>query len=91
MAGIDSQVVFRILEHFAKVYFSHDPNTFVSGTEAYEFTYLIIVLQTCQHNPSIKEKTTLERFLGQAKEIVPQSFATLPEGFVVDVFNKVTS
>lgn len=48
MAGIDSQVVFRILEHFSKVYYSHDSlHTFVSQEEAYEFTYLIIVLQTC--------------------------------------------
>ena len=92
MAGIDSQVVFRILEHFAKVYYSKDQlNTFVSMEEAYEFTYLIIVLQTCQHNPSIKEKTTLERFMGQALAIVPKSFETLPKGFVEDVFNKVTS
>jgi Sec7-like guanine-nucleotide exchange factor len=47
MAGIDSQVVFRILEKFAGVYYEKDEATFVSGTEAYEFTYLIIVLQTC--------------------------------------------
>jgi Sec7-like guanine-nucleotide exchange factor len=48
MAGIDSQVVFRILEHFSNVYYSHDDiKTFVSKEEAYEFTYLIIVLQTC--------------------------------------------
>ena len=45
MAGIDSQVVFRILEHFSNVYYSHDDiKTFVSQEEAYEFTYLIIVL-----------------------------------------------
>jgi len=47
MAGIDSQVVFRILEKFAGVYYEKDEATFVNGTEAYEFTYLIIVLQTC--------------------------------------------
>jgi Sec7-like guanine-nucleotide exchange factor len=91
MAGIDSQVVFRILEHFSKVYYQKDSTTFVSQEEAYEFAYLIIVLQTCQHNPSIKEKTSLERFVGQAQAIVPKSFNTLPPGFVEDVFNKVTS
>ena len=79
MAGIDSQVVYRILEHFAKVYYSQDKlKTFVSMEEAYEFTYLIIVLQTCQHNAAIKEKTSLERFMGQALAIVPKSFETLP-------------
>jgi Sec7-like guanine-nucleotide exchange factor len=45
MAGVDSQVVFRILEQFAhKAYANDDKNTFVSKEECYEFTYLIIVL-----------------------------------------------
>ena len=63
---------------------------FVSGAEAYNFAYLIIVLQTCQHNAAIKEKTSLERFFGQAKEMVPDSYDTLPVGFVEGIFHKVT-
>lgn len=91
MAGIDSQVVFRILEQFAFKWFERDiSNLFVDSTEAYEFTYLLIVLQTCQHNASIKEKTSLERFFTQAEQIVPKSYANLPEGFVKNVFEKIT-
>ena len=63
---------------------------FTSGEEAYNFAYLIIVLQTCQHNAAIKEKTSLERFLGQAKEMVPESYDRLPEGMVEQVFHKIT-
>ena len=33
-----------------------------NATECYEFAYLLIVLQTCQHNKSIKVKTTIELF-----------------------------
>lgn len=74
------------------MYYSKDAkHTFISEEEAYEFTYLIIVLQTCQHNPSIKEKTSLERFMSQALTIVPKSFDKLPEGYVKEVFGKVTS
>lgn len=74
------------------MYYSKDAkHTFISEEEAYEFTYLIIVLQTCQHNPSIKEKTSLERFMSQALTIVPKSFDKLPEGYVKEVFDKVTS
>jgi len=83
--------VFRILETFSSKYYERDTNnTFVDATEAYEFAYLLIVLQTCQHNKSIKEKTTLERFFTQAQAIVPKSYETLPEGFVEDVWRKVT-
>ena len=65
MAGVDSQVVFNILEKFGDKYYEKDfKHIFTSGAEAYNFAYLIIVLQTCQHNAAIKEKTTIERFFG---------------------------
>lgn len=48
MAGVDSQVVFNILEKFGDKYFEKDhTKLFTSGSEAYNFAYLIIVLQTC--------------------------------------------
>lgn len=65
MAGVDSQVVFNILEKFGDKYYEKDyKKIFVNAEEGYNFAYLIIVLQTCQHNAAIKEKTTLERFFG---------------------------
>jgi Sec7-like guanine-nucleotide exchange factor len=45
MAGIDSQVVFRILELFGEMFYSKDPSgIFADKTECYEFAYLLIVL-----------------------------------------------
>jgi Sec7-like guanine-nucleotide exchange factor len=45
MAGIDSQVVFRILELFGAKFYSKDPSgIFADETECYEFAYLLIVL-----------------------------------------------
>ena len=45
MAGVDSQVVFNILEKFGDKYYEKDHKAiFVSGAEAYNFAYLIIVL-----------------------------------------------
>lgn len=91
MAGVDSQVVFRILEQFGFKYYAKDTkSTFVSKEEAYEFAYLIIVLQTVQHNAAIKEKTDRPRFYTQAEQTVPNSYATLPRGFVDSVFDRVT-
>jgi len=63
MAGVDSQVVFRILELYGHKGFAKDPDTFFANKEEYyEFSYLLIVLHTCQHNKSIKQKSTLPLF-----------------------------
>ncbi len=91
MAGIDSQVVFRILELFGAKFFSKDTTgIFADQTECYEFAYLLIVLQTCQHNKSIKQKTTPLLFEKQAKEMVPKSYDKLPEGLVQKCFEAIT-
>lgn len=43
------------MEGFSYEYFKHDAkNIFKNKEEAYEMAYLIIVLQTTMHNPSIK-------------------------------------
>lgn len=58
MAGVESQVVFKILEEFGSVFYdkitARGVNFFSDKTECYEFAYLLIVLQTCQHNRAIK-------------------------------------
>jgi Sec7-like guanine-nucleotide exchange factor len=47
MAGIDSQVVNRIIENFGLKFAEHDKtNMFKTSEEAYEFAYLLIVLHT---------------------------------------------
>lgn len=85
-------MVFRILELFGAKFFSKDPSgIFSDKTECYEFAYLLIVLQTCQHNKSIKQKTTPELFEKQAKEMVPKSYENLPEGLVQRCFESITN
>ncbi len=72
LAGVDSQVVLRILELFSHKFFELDSSGhFASKAEAYEFAYLIIVLQTCQHNPSVKNKTDLKSFVESAHIVCP--------------------
>ena len=45
MAGVDSQVVFNILEKFGDKYYEKDTTKlFTSAEEAYNFAYLLIVL-----------------------------------------------
>ena len=48
MAGVESQVIFRIIEVFAHKFYAVDPTkTFVNQEETNEFAYLLIVLHTC--------------------------------------------
>lgn len=64
LAGVDSQVVARIIERFSHKFQDKDPKgMFLTKDEAYDFAYLIIVLQTTQHNPSIKNKIDLKNFI----------------------------
>ena len=61
LAGVEAQVVFRVLEGFAFAWFEQDKTgLFASKDEAYEMTYLMIVLQTTMHNPNIKQKLTIK-------------------------------
>ena len=67
LSGVESQVIIRIMERFGKKWFENDANQlFVDGEECYEMAYLIIVLQTILHNPSIKKKLQAKDFEIQA-------------------------
>lgn len=92
LAGVDSQVVMQILEHFSFNFAERDTaKLFASKEEAYEFAYLVIVLQTVQHNPSIKEKTKLSTFKEGAEGICAESIKnTFPETYLDDIYNSIT-
>jgi Sec7-like guanine-nucleotide exchange factor len=92
MAGIESQTVFKILEQFGSRFYSKDNSgKFSDETECYEFAYLLIVLQTQQHNKAIKMKSTLPLFESQANEMVPKSYPNFPPGFAERMFTAITA
>jgi len=87
LAGVDSQVVNRVLELYSHEWFANDTQkSFTSKEDAYEFIYLLIVLQTCQHNPQIKDKTSLKTFKSNAALILPKSIKDIPEDFLEDMY-----
>jgi Sec7-like guanine-nucleotide exchange factor len=64
LAGVDSQVVNRIVEKFGHKFFEKDViGLFANKEECHDFAYLIIVLQTSQHNPNIKSKIDKKSFI----------------------------
>lgn len=92
LAGVDSQVVNRIIERFGHKFHEMDEkNTFVSKAESHDFAYLVIVLQTSQHNPSVKTKVDLKSFIQQAKINCPKSSEALPESFFEQIFHSITN
>ena len=94
LAGVDSQVVARILEHFSYIYYEEGEgvNHFISKEECYDFVYLVIALQTCQHNPNIKNKMGYDTYFKTAKESCPKSIedGILSEEYIRHVFDVVT-
>lgn len=53
----------RVLEGFGEKFFQYDTSkTFFDHEEAYEMAFLMIVLQTTQHNPNIKQKLRVKDF-----------------------------
>lgn len=87
---MESQVVLRVMEGFSFEYFDQDPDKlFVDKEEAYEMAYLVIVLQTTMHNPSIKQKLRAEDFIAQAKACCPKSYDSLPDKFMNILYENV--
>jgi len=90
LAGVESQCVTRVLEGFAAKYFEYDDlKTYVDEEEAYEMAFLMIVLQTTQHNPNIKQKLSYKSFESTAKSNCPKSWDQLPEGMFETMYKNI--
>ena len=90
LAGVESQVVLRVMEGFSFKFFDYDTTkAFADKEEAYEMAYLIIVLQTTMHNPNIKQKLRPADFINQAKSCCPKSYDSLPEDYVNRLYDNV--
>ena len=92
LAGVDAQVIMRVLKEFALAYYERcgENNRFVSSEEAYDFAYLLLVLHTCQHNPSVKAKTDYAAFKESAAGVCPKSEGVTEEYLKV-VFESITN
>ena len=90
LAGVESQVVLRVMEGFSFKYFEYDTSKiFVDRDEAYEMAYLMIVLQTTLHNPNIKKKLRPIDFINQAKACCPKGYDLLPENYINNMYENV--
>ena len=90
LAGVESQVVLRVMEGFAFKHFEYDQSkVFIDRDECYEMAYLMIVLQTTMHNPNIKKKLRPIDFINQAKACCPKGYDLLPENYINDMYENI--
>nr|XP_057921819.1 cytohesin 4b isoform X2 [Doryrhamphus excisus] len=65
----EAQKIDRMMEAFAGRYCDCNVNVFQSTDTCYILSFAIIMLNTSLHNPSVKDKTTLERFVSMNRGI----------------------
>lgn len=97
LAGVESQTVERVLENFGYYYFDLHLNfwendgiiKFSNKQECYDFAYLLIMLHTCHHNPNLENKTNFKWFLDSVKDLCKETFPTMEEKDLLDIFNGI--
>ncbi|XP_077574761.1 cytohesin 4b isoform X2 [Stigmatopora nigra] len=65
----EAQKIDRMMESFALRYCNCNANVFQSTDTCYILSFAIIMLNTSLHNPNVKDKTTLDRFVSMNRGI----------------------
>ncbi|EGD80053.1 hypothetical protein PTSG_10329 [Salpingoeca rosetta] len=65
----ESQKIDRMMEAFAKRYHDCNPQQFANSDTAYVLAFATIMLNTSLHNPNIKDKMSLDMFIGMNRGI----------------------
>ncbi|KAL2086886.1 hypothetical protein ACEWY4_017945 [Coilia grayii] len=65
----EAQKIDRMMEAFATRYCDCNPGVFQSTDTCYILSFAIIMLNTSLHNPNVKDKTSLERFISMNRGI----------------------
>ncbi|XP_038639741.1 cytohesin-2-like isoform X2 [Scyliorhinus canicula] len=65
----EAQKIDRMMEAFATRYCHCNPNVFQSTDTCYVLSFAVIMLNTSLHNPNVKEKPALERFVAMNRGI----------------------
>ncbi|XP_031558600.1 cytohesin-1-like [Actinia tenebrosa] len=83
----EAQKIDRMMEGFAKQYCKDNPGLFTSTDTCYVLSFSIILLNTSLHNPSVKDKPTVEKFILMNKGI--NCGADLDEDFLVTLYESI--
>ncbi|KAJ8937086.1 hypothetical protein NQ314_012029, partial [Rhamnusium bicolor] len=85
----EAQKIDRMMECFAKRYCDcqGDNNIFENSDTCYVLSFAIIMLNTSLHNPSVKEKPTIEQFINMNRGI--NQGQDLPRELLVSLYDSI--
>lgn len=76
------------MQSFAGVFHTDNPAVFLSEDTAYVLAFSVIMLNTDQHNPSVKNKMTKEGFIRNNKGIEVDK-QDLPVSFLSQLYDNI--
>ncbi|XP_051562678.1 cytohesin 4b isoform X2 [Myxocyprinus asiaticus] len=83
----EAQKIDRMMEAFATRYCNCNHEVFQSTDTCYILSFAIIMLNTSLHNPNVKDKTTLERFISMNRGI--NNGDNLPDDLLTNLYNSI--
>uniref|UniRef100_A0A8C4XEV1 Cytohesin 1a n=1 Tax=Erpetoichthys calabaricus TaxID=27687 RepID=A0A8C4XEV1_ERPCA len=83
----EAQKIDRMMEAFAQRYCQCNPGVFQSTDTCYVLSFAIIMLNTSLHNPNVKDKPTVERFIAMNRGI--NDGGDLPEDLLRNLYESI--
>ncbi|XP_042082309.1 cytohesin-1a isoform X2 [Haplochromis burtoni] len=83
----EAQKIDRMMETFAQRYCHCNPGVFQSTDTCYILSFAIIMLNTSLHNPNVKDKPTVERFISMNRGI--NDGGDLPEDLLRNLYESI--
>ncbi|XP_066093727.1 cytohesin-1 isoform X3 [Saccopteryx bilineata] len=83
----EAQKIDRMMEAFAQRYCQCNPGVFQSTDTCYVLSFAIIMLNTSLHNPNVKDKPTVERFIAMNRGI--NDGGDLPEELLRNLYESI--
>uniref|UniRef100_A0A8D0GWW1 Cytohesin 1 n=1 Tax=Sphenodon punctatus TaxID=8508 RepID=A0A8D0GWW1_SPHPU len=83
----EAQKIDRMMEAFAQRYCQCNPGVFQSTDTCYVLSFAIIMLNTSLHNPNVKDKPSVERFIAMNRGI--NDGGDLPEELLRNLYESI--
>ncbi|KAG1928681.1 cytohesin-1 [Pimephales promelas] len=83
----EAQKIDRMMEAFAQRYCQCNPGVFQSTDTCYILSFAIIMLNTSLHNPNVKDKPPVERFISMNRGI--NEGGDLPEDLLRNLYDSI--
>ena len=83
----EAQKIDRMMESFAQRYCQLNPEIFTNSDTCYVLSFAVIMLNTSLHNPSVKDKPTVDQFVSMNRGI--NDGGDLPRELLVSLFDSI--